>query len=134
MTQIISKLFLLVSFSFISLLLFVPHVGAQDQAIEEVCKNAPSSPVCEDLTASEDPLGGQDGLFVKVFNVLSIIGGIIAVIVIVIGGIQMMTADGDPQKFNNARNLMIYSVVGILIIFFSQAIVRLVVLTLVDNA
>lgn len=108
-------------------------VGAQSEAINDACQDAPSnSPICQDLQSGDDPVSGDGGLFGRVFYVLSIIAGIISVIVLIIGGIQMMTSDGDPQKFNNARNLMIYAIVGIVIVLFAQAIVRVVVYSLID--
>lgn len=106
--------------------------AAQSDAINDACRNTPNSPVCQDLQDEVDPVSGDGSLFRQVFNVLSFIAGVIAVIIIVIGGIQMMTADGDPQKFTNARNLLIYAVIGILIVLFAQAIVQLVVFTLIE--
>lgn len=109
-------------------------VGAQDRAIEDICANEPtkSSPVCQDLNNGGDPVSGDDSLFIRVFNALSFVAGVIAVIIIVVGGIQMMTSDGDSQKFANARNLLIYAFVGILIVFFAQAIVRVIINTLIE--
>ncbi len=108
-------------------------VGAQSNAINEVCRNdSSSSPICQDLQSTEDPVSGEDGLFRSVFNILSIVAGIIAVIIIIVGGVQMMTSDGDPQKFNSARNLMIYAVIGIVIVLFAQAIVSVVIGELIN--
>lgn len=104
---------------------------AQDDSINKACLAAPDSPVCKDLRSVNDPVSGNDGLFSRVFNVLSLIAGIIAVIIFIVGGIQMMTADGDPQKFNNARNLFIYASVGIAIVGFAQIIIRFIVYSLV---
>lgn len=108
------------------------HVSAQDDAINDACRNAPNSPVCRDLQNRRDPVSGSNSLFLRVFTILSIVAGIIAVIILVVGGIEMMTSDGDPQKFSSARNLIIYAFVGILIVAFAQAIVRLVVYALIE--
>lgn len=104
-----------------------PLLTAQDEAINDACREAPTSPVCRDLQNRQNPVSGEDGLFVSVFDILSFIAGVIAVIVIVIGGIQMMTSDGDSQKFTNARNLLIYAAVGLVIVLFAQAIVKTVI-------
>ena len=61
-----------------------------------------------------------------VINVLSSIGGIIAVIVIIIGGFKYMTSNGDSNSASGARNTILYAVVGLIIVAFSQIIVRFV--------
>lgn len=61
-----------------------------------------------------------------VINILSAIGGIIAVILIIIGGVKYMTSGGDSNSAANARNTIIYAIVGLIIVVFAQVIVRFV--------
>lgn len=61
-----------------------------------------------------------------VINILSTIGGIIAVIMIIIAGFKFMTAAGDANSAASARNTIIYAVVGLIVIAFAQIIVRFV--------
>ena len=53
--------------------------------------------------------------------------GIIAVIMIIYGGIQYVTSVGNPQTTSKAKNTLIYSVVGLLIVIFAAAIVNVIV-------
>lgn len=123
----------LLSIGVMSLVILAPlRVSAQDAAIDDACRNAPGSPICDDLQSQQNPVSGDNGLFASVFDILSFVAGVIAVVIIVIGGIQMMTSDGDPQKFGAARNLLIYAIVGIVIVLSAQVIVRVVVYALID--
>ena len=62
-----------------------------------------------------------------VINILLYVLGIIAVIMIIIGGIRFTTSDGDPAGVKSARNTIIYSVVGLVVAILAYAIVNLVV-------
>lgn len=48
--------------------------------------------------------------------------GVIAIIVIIIGGITMMTSQGSPDKVKKARNAIIYALVGLVIALLAFAI------------
>lgn len=54
------------------------------------------------------------------------IAGVVAVIFIIIGGILFAISQGDPGKVKNARNTIIYSVVGLVVIIMAFAIVQLI--------
>jgi len=62
----------------------------------------------------------------QTINILSIIVGIAAVIVIIISGLRFITASGDAASVATARNGIIYAVVGLVIVALAQAIVHFV--------
>ena len=62
----------------------------------------------------------------KVIDFFFIIGGPIAGIMILVGGFQIMTAAGDPQKFTNGRNTILYAAIGLVVIVTAKTIVSLV--------
>lgn len=62
-------------------------------------------------------------LFSKVF----LWSGIIAVIMIVYGGIQYITSAGNPAGITKAKTTIIYSVVGLLVVILAAGIVNVVV-------
>lgn len=73
--------------------------------------------------------GGEAALsktIATVINILSAIGGIIAIILIIIGGVKYMTSGGDSNSAANARNTVLYAIVGLIIVVFAQVIVRFV--------
>lgn len=65
----------------------------------------------------------------SVSTVLSIIFGLagtIAIIVVIIAGIQYMFSQGDPQKIAKHKNTIIYALVGLVVSALAFAIVRVV--------
>ncbi|MBR3322788.1 hypothetical protein IKG13_01885 [Candidatus Saccharibacteria bacterium] len=72
---------------------------------------------------SSDDLEGNIGLIIN-----AIIGfvAIIAVIVIIIGGINYTMSQGDPQKTKKAKDTILYGVIGLIISLLAFAIVNFV--------
>ena len=62
-----------------------------------------------------------------IIDVLSLIVGIVSVIMIIIGGLRYITSGGDSQNVTNAKNTILYAIVGLVIVLFAQTIVRIVV-------
>ena len=65
-------------------------------------------------------------------NILLAIGLGIAIIVLIIGGIQYMTAGGDAAKVDTARKLLINVVIGIAIILAAAFVIAIVQGMLLD--
>lgn len=61
-----------------------------------------------------------------VVNILLFIIGAIAVIMIIIAGFRMVTANGDSGTISQARNTVLYAVIGIIVAFMAFAIVNFV--------
>lgn len=59
-------------------------------------------------------------------QIVAVIMGVAAVIVIIISGVRFITSGGDPNSVKKARDGLIYAVVGILIALLAQGIVSLV--------
>lgn len=62
----------------------------------------------------------------KVVNYLSIIVGIIAVIMIIVGGFRYIVSGGESSNVSGAKNTLIYAIVGLIIVALAQFIVRFV--------
>ena len=60
----------------------------------------------------------------KVTNIFSIIVGAASVIMIIYGGFRYITSGGDSGKVGNAKNTLIYAIVGLVIVALAQLIVR----------
>jgi hypothetical protein len=97
-----------------------------------VAMASPQSTVCSTLGSAADcsttPSNGIDlnGVIGAVVNILSIVVGILAVIMIIFGGFRYITSAGDSGKITNAKNTIIYALVGLIIVVLAQAIVRFV--------
>jgi len=74
-----------------------------------------------------DNLFGAGGVFEIITNVLLFLIGAIAVIMIIIGGIRYTVSGGDSTAVTNAKNTILYGVVGVVVAILAFAIVRFVV-------
>jgi hypothetical protein len=88
------------------------------------CSKAPGSAVCTGKTNSdENPLTGPNGTIRRVTGLLARIAGVAAVIVIMVGGFMYITANGESNKISEAKNVIIYAVVGLVVIVLAQYII-----------
>lgn len=104
-------------------LIFAPSCFATDDAC--------------DVAGFDDPLicgsGGGDeeselqGRIKSALTTVYTWVGIIAVIVIVIGGILYMTSAGNPEKAKTAKNAIMYAVIGLVVTLMAFAITTLVI-------
>lgn len=90
------------------------------------CSN-PSSP----KEAAECGLGSDKDeslmpTILTVINLLIGITGVIAVVVIVIGGLQYTTSTGDAAKVTKAKNTIMYGIIGLVVAMLAFAIVNFV--------
>lgn len=74
-----------------------------------------------DLPTKDVPTTAQ-----TIINVLVSVVGIVAVAVIVIGGILYVTSTGDAAKAKRAQNTILYGVVGLVVAILAYAIVNFV--------
>lgn len=71
----------------------------------------------------------KNSLYVLIGNVVNLlltIAGIIAVIMIVIGGIRYTTSAGDAGQTKSARDTIIYAIAGLVVAIMAFAIVNFV--------
>lgn len=61
-----------------------------------------------------------------IINVIIGVVGLIAVAMIVIGGIGFATSQGDPQKTKKAKDTILYGVIGLVVALLAFAVVNFV--------
>ena len=66
------------------------------------------------------------GIARTVINIFSMIVGIAAVVMIIYGGFRYVTSGGASDKVGNAKNTLVYAIVGLIIVALAQAIVHFV--------
>lgn len=77
-------------------------------------------------------IGGEQNdtnIYDTIKNILGavfIVVGIIAVIVLVIGGINYMMSQGDPGKVKKAKDTILYGIIGLIVSLLAFAIVQFV--------
>ena len=62
----------------------------------------------------------------SIVNVLSWIVGVVAIVMIIIGGLYFVISSGDATKTARARNTVIYALVGLIVVAAAQGIVHFV--------
>jgi hypothetical protein len=113
------------------LIMVTPSALAQSPNIQgSLCSGADKLQVNQSPTdcRSLDQSGANDpnALIRKIINILSVIVGIIAVIMIIIGGFRYITSGGASEKVTGAKNTLLYAIIGLIIVALAQVIVRFV--------
>ncbi len=75
-------------------------------------------------------LVGPDGVFTQVTNTVLYVVGAISVIMLVWGGFRYIISGGDSKKVTDAKNTILYAILGLVIAFFAYAIVNFVLNTI----
>lgn len=74
--------------------------------------------------------GGKDSakdIIANIIGAILWIVGALAVLMIIISGLKYVTSNGDSNKIQSAKNTLLYSIVGLVVAIFGQAIVFFVV-------
>ena len=67
-----------------------------------------------------------EGLINAIINWLFALALVLVPLVIVVAGYFFVSSQGDPAKVTQARNMVIYALVGLLIIMISKGIIALI--------
>jgi len=61
-----------------------------------------------------------------IINILSAVVGIVAVIMIIVGGFRYITSGGSDTGVTGAKNTILYAIIGLIIVALAQILVRFV--------
>ena len=67
-----------------------------------------------------------EDLLKKIINIFSAIVGVIAVVMIIVGGLRYVISGGDSSHVSTAKTTIIYALVGLIIVALAQLIVHFV--------
>lgn len=113
----------------IGLLMVFGIVGLQQPPV--VYAQDASDAVCDALGSTGNACaagGGEiDSVLAVALNILSVVAGVIAVIMLIISGLKFITSQGDASSISSARSSIIYALVGIIIVALAQVVVRFVI-------
>lgn len=59
-----------------------------------------------------------------IVNLLSAVVGIVAVIMIIVGGFRYITSGGNDTSVTAAKNTILYAIIGLVVVALAQIIVR----------
>lgn len=118
---------LLASFAVAGFVLVPATVAAQQT------QSPTTKAICEGLAISGGNCVEQrgqttiDSAVKSAINILSLIVGIIAVIMVIIGGLKYIISSGDSSNINSAKNTILYALIGLVVVALAQVLVRFVV-------
>lgn len=75
-------------------------------------------------------LVGVDGVFTKFSNIALYAVGAISVIMLIWGGLRYITSGGDSKKITDAKNTILYAIIGLVIAVLAFAIINFVLNTI----
>jgi hypothetical protein len=70
---------------------------------------------------------GTDAIIPKVINIMLFIVGILAVVMLIYGGIRYTVSGGKPESVTAAKNTIMYAIVGLVVAILGYAVVHWVV-------
>lgn len=75
-------------------------------------------------------LVGADGVFTHITNTVLYVVGAVSVLMLIWGGFRYIISGGDSKKITDAKNTILYAILGLIIAFFAYAIVNFVLNTI----
>jgi len=93
---------------------------------------AASNPVqdgAEDARGDGMPaeLVGPDGIFTQITNTILYAVGIISILMLIYGGLRYVISGGDSKKVTDAKNTILYAIIGLIVAILSFAIVNFII-------
>ena len=61
-----------------------------------------------------------------VIDIFSLVVGVVAVIMVIIGGLKYITSSGDSGNITGAKNTILYAIIGLVVVALAQFIVQFV--------
>ncbi len=90
--------------------------------------SAAKDAICEGIGGCEEKDGEPtvDSTITTAINIFSVIIGVIAVIMIIVGGLKYITSGGEAASLTSAKNTILYALVGLVVVVMAQVIVKFV--------
>lgn len=104
----------------------IAMLGSAPVFADDVC-NSSAAQAVKDAAGCGKNGGNLPDVVVSILNAVIAIAGIIAVIFVIVGGVQYMTSSGDPGKTKKAKDTILYAVIGLVVCVLSFAIVNFVI-------
>ena len=111
-------------------------VQAQSAIADNICTgvlNASGEEATDSSSCEEDGENSFSTIITRVINIFSILIGSISVIMIIIGGFRYIISGGDQNNVTAAKNTIMYAIIGLVVVLFSQVIVRFVLTNAVSK-
>ncbi len=105
------------------------QVAAAPQSQSDACNGLSQLGGTPCAASGSNNSPGQDeiaNIAKVVVNIISLITGIAAVIMIVVAGVKFVTSGGESSAVSSAKNTLVYAIIGLVIVALAQLIVHFV--------
>jgi hypothetical protein len=82
---------------------------------------------------TQNGVGRVNQILRHLVNLLSAIVGVVAVIMIIVGGFRYITSGGNDTSITGAKNTILYAIIGLVIVALAQVIVHFVLDKIVNS-
>ena len=127
MQKIKAKIILLSSLLVLSIPLAVP-VSVSAQYDPNDCIKQGSKLVFPDGTACDPDLTDQGATLTDyladILNIISIIVGVAAVVMLIVGGFRYVASAGKAESVQGAKNTILYAIIGLVVVALAQVVVQ----------
>ncbi len=69
---------------------------------------------------------GDNGVFTRITNTVLLIIGLVSVVMLLYGGLRYIISGGDSKKVTEAKNTVLYAIIGLIVAILAYAIVNFV--------
>lgn len=73
------------------------------------------------------PMLNAGDVFANAMNIVYMIAGAVAVFIIIFAGFTYVTANGDASKISHAKNEILYSVIGLVVVILAFIITQFII-------
>ena len=78
-------------------------------------------------------LFGSNGIFTKIISTLLFLVGVMSVIMLIVGGMRYVISSGNAHSVNDAKNTILYAIVGIVASLIAYAVINFVLSSLLAS-
>lgn len=126
MIQKLKNLVLALTIAFAGGLVLVPAVANADFKAD-ACAGVNQLNGTTGANCQKNADKSVNNIIKTVITILSVVVGFIAVIMVIVGGLKMMTANGDSSAIAAARSTIIYALIGLVVVAVAQILVHFVI-------
>lgn len=99
----------------------VPSFAGAESVVGDICNTDPNGALCASSKGTD-----LMGYVKKIINVALGVLGSLSVVMIIYGGVTYTISAGDAKKVEQAKNTILYSVIGLVVALAAGAIVNFV--------
>lgn len=100
--------------------------GATCAGSDIIITSDPSKNACDNVDKQESAKTANH-LVSTIVNIMTVVVGILAVIMIIYAGFRYVTSGGSDDAVKGAKNTIIYAIIGLVVVALAQIIVHFVI-------